>query len=305
MTIEECADIINQLPSSCEIILHGGEPLLDEKMVISAIQAFRKVANGRKLSLQTNGVINNKMRLILLKNKDILRIGISIDGASEQNILRRDSNGKPVFKSVDDTISFFEENNINIKCIATVNAINIHSPIAMMEYFMSHKNITQVRFNPCFDMHGNRLADYAISPNEFLQFLCAVTDYWIEKRVYKIKRVDPLQSEVENALYDSKSYCLNCCKFISIYPNKKYTLCDALGMELFEADSLSNIFDLAEQHFNNTTTNPCNSCMEVTNCGGGCTAIFRRFKDSNDLIDEYCNYRKELKKLIKNILTNI
>ena len=135
MNENECAEIISQLPATCEIILHGGEPLLDENTVMSAIKSFRKKSTGRKLSLQTNGYLNDKMKQILLENADILRIGISIDGNFEQNIMRKDRLGNSVFHHVDSTISFFEKNNIDIKCISTVNSANVHSATDMMEYF--------------------------------------------------------------------------------------------------------------------------------------------------------------------------
>lgn len=303
MTAKECADIISRLPSSCEIILHGGEPLLNDELVVSAIRAFRANAKGRKLSVQTNGVIGERMKQILLENKDILKIGISIDGASEQNIMRKDHSGMPVFRLVDDTIAFFEENDIDIKCIATINSVNVNFPLDMVNYFMSHKNITQVRFNPCFDMEREHLAPHAVSPADFLSFMRVVANYWVEKRIYKIKRIDPLQSELEAILNTSNEHYMNCCKFVSVYPDQKYTICDAFGIELFHSSELSDIFSDARQSFCNKIKTPCNDCVEQNNCTGGCAAIFGRFNQSHELTAEYCDYRKGIKQLIKSLVS--
>src|SRR5699024_1961520 len=125
MSLSECSKIISELPTSCDIILHGGEPLLDIDLFRAALSAFKKKNSSRKLSIQTNGCINDDVKALLLENRDILHIGISIDGPAEDNALRLDPLGNPIFLDTDRTIRFFEENGIPIKCISTINAINI------------------------------------------------------------------------------------------------------------------------------------------------------------------------------------
>lgn len=305
MCSEECEAVISALPSSCEIILHGGEPLLDFNTVSAAITAFRNKRTGHRLSIQTNGCIDSDMQQLLLNNSDILKIGISIDGPGEQDSLRVDYNNNSSFQRVDETISFFEQHNIPIKCIATVHSANVHDPIGALQYFMSHKNIKQVRFNPCFDMNGKVLADYSIRPAQFLEYLLKITEYWITYRVYKCARIDPIQAEFEAVLQPVKQPCINCCKFISIYPQGQSTICDALGAESFESNTLSEIFEDAEHRFHETLVSPCRNCVNFLDCGGGCIAIFRRFKGLEMLTQEYCDYRKKLKQFIRNIMSDL
>ncbi len=302
MCSKECKDIILALPAACDIILHGGEPLLNRDTVSKTISAFREKGMKSKLSIQTNGIIDAEMKQLLLENSDILKIGISIDGPNELNKLRVDYHNNPVFKQVDETISFFSQHDIQIKCIATVNVANVHDPIGALEYFLSHKNIRQVRFNPCFDMGDGGLADYAIRPLQFLEYIIKLADYWIRHRTYKMVRIDPIQSEIEAVLSQVTHPYINCCKFISVYPNGESTICDALGVETFGYSSISKIFTDAEGKYMDILNFPCENCKDFVDCGGGCVAIFRRFSGSDELIQEYCNYRRKLKQHIKNIL---
>ena len=305
MCSEECRDVIAALPISCDIILHGGEPLLDREAVNMAISAFRKKKTGRRLSIQTNGCIDSDMKQLLLENSDILKIGISIDGPNEQNRLRVDNYNNPVFQQIDETISFFEKHNIDIKCIATVNTANVADPIVTLEYFLSHRNIKQVRFNPCFDMNGESLADYAIKPLQFLDYILKITEYWIKHKIYKIIRIDPIQAEFEAALRPLTKPKINCHKFISIYPNGQSTICDALGTEVFEYGEVSKIFLDAEQRFNNTLVPPCQTCKDYLECGGGCVAMFRRFNGIEVLTEDYCQYRKRLKQYVRGVMSEL
>ncbi len=305
MCSKECDKIISLLPSSCDIILHGGEPLLDINNVNTAISAFRRKSNGHKLSIQTNGYIGQDIKQLLIENRDILRIGISTDGPREQNSLRRRYDNESVFDTVDETISFFEQHNVDIKCIATVNSISLSDPTGTLKYFISHKNIKQVRFNPCFDVSGGALATYSILPSQFLEYLLKITEYWIHNRVYKNVRIDPIQAEFEAAIRPVVKPHTNCCKFVSVYPGGQSTICDALGIKDFKPHSFSTIFEDAEGAFRDELQSPCMTCSEFLDCGGGCIAIFKRFKESKDLMQDYCNYRKKLKQYIKCIVTEL
>lgn len=302
MNFEECKNIVSELPTSCDILLHGGEPLLDYNTVNAVISTFRTKKTGNRLSIQTNGCIDYHMKQLLLDNSDILRIGISIDGDDVQNSLRVDYQDNPVFQQVDETISFFEQHGIPIKCIATVNSTNMDNPIGALEYFLSHKNIKQIRFNPCFDVNEEGLATYSIRPLHFLKYILKIIEYWIAHGVYKTIRIDPIQAEFEAILKPATQAYVNCCKFVSIYPKGRATICDALGTETFQPVEVSKIFVDAEQRFHDILVGPCGDCKDFLNCGGGCIAIFRRFDGIEDLRQEYCDYRMRLKQYIRSVM---
>lgn len=305
MSLSECSKIISELPTSCDIILHGGEPLLDIDLFRAALSAFKKKNSSRKLSIQTNGCINDDVKALLLENRDILHIGISIDGPAEDNALRLDPLGNPIFLDTDRTIRFFEENGIPIKCISTINAININHPIEILSYFISHKNIMQIRFNPCFDVCENLLSQYSITPSQFFDFITKISSCWLENNLYRRIRVDPIQAEIENLLYSGVNDSfrgLSCYKFVSLYPGNRATLCDALGIDEFGFSNYSDIFQSAYLHFSESRTLPCMQCPDSEFCDGGCPAIFSRFNFSPDLIREYCNYRKSFRRYIMSLI---
>ena len=323
---EELSRLFKELPNDTEIILHGGEPLLDLDYTKEVISLFRIIRPLKKLSIQTNGCISEDMRQLIFDNKDILKIGVSIDGPGPLNVLRSDAQNKSTFERTDDTIRFFKENDIDIKCIVTVNAINVNYPIDVLNYFLGYPNIKQIRFNPCFDMSGDELAMYAIRPSEFLNFLFEIQKVWIKDKLYRTIRIDPLQAVLEDELsnqmsanennnrksvsnsipsnYNEKNQGerINCCQFISVYPNRKYTICDALGVEIFDAIELSGVFSQADKVFGQSLKRPCEECVLFKGCGGGCIAIFRRFKNSRDLISDYCSYRRTLRMMIRNLV---
>lgn len=322
----EVKELFQSLPNNAEIILHGGEPLLDANYIKETVALFRKYRPSSKLSLQTNGCISEDMKQLIIDNSDILMIGVSIDGPAPLNIFRTDRYNNPSFSMSDNTIRFFQDNGISIKCIVTINAVNVQYPTTVLDYFLGYRNIKQIRFNPCFDVLGNELTSYAVKPRQFLEFLLEIEKMWLEKKLYRSVRIDPLQSELEavlaqqNSLSRSKnieSTCKDtmqylggvrslkhacCCKFVSIYPNHKYTICDALGAEEFSDVFITDVFDQAERTFLNSLHRPCDSCEYFNDCGGGCVAIFRKFKDSKELVDDYCIYRREIKKQIRSLI---
>ena len=154
-------------------------------------------------------------------------------------------------------------------------------------------------------MNGEKLADYAIRPLQFLDYILKITEYWIKHGIYKIIRLDPVQAEFEAVLRPLSEPKINCHKFVSIYPNRQSTICDALGVESFEYGAISKIFSDAEQRFYNRLVTPCQTCKDYLDCGGGCVAMFRRFDGVEILTEEYCQYRKGLKQYIRKVMSEL
>jgi uncharacterized protein len=296
--LDQIKIIFNHLPFDSAIILHGGEPLLDLEYFKEVFFLFKKRNFKYKLSLQTNGVLNFETIDFLCENCGDINIGISIDGPEQQNLFRVDYSNNQIFDKVVQTIHIFEERGVNIKCIVTINAISVRQPDEILDFFLSFKNIKQLKFNPCFDSTNGKLNVYAINPMNFLKFLRILSYRWIHNHLYRRIHIDPLQSLAEKIMNENVfHYKYSCNNYISIYSDGKCTPCDALGDECFFVNNYSDIFTLNNQ--NDISTFKCISCSDYQICGGGCKAILLRFKENSRLLNEYCQYRKDLTNLIR------
>lgn len=300
MSLEYVRDIFENIPKDTSIILHGGEPLLDASYIESIIKLFCDIRN-QKLFIQTNGFIDNEMLRVLVKYKNVINIGISIDGPGEQSSFRKQKNGDTVFDCVNATIDSLCSQDIRVKCIATIHKMNVLNPELFLEYFLSKKNVTQLRINPCFDVTAEGLADYAITPSQFYLFLKEILSLWISKSLFNRIRIDPIQASIEQILSNSGASHRNCSKFVSIYANNMCTLCDSLGDISFVAHGWDSIFDQVDSLRKELVKDTCRNCSCSFSCNGGCIGIFNRFLPWKDLALDYCNYRKDFLTLIKNL----
>src|SRR5665213_2017638 len=79
---EECLAIVNNLPDKVDrIILSGGEPLAEKKLLYRILDALKEKFNGEtQVMLQTNGDLLNEDILDTLVEKGVTRIDLaSID----------------------------------------------------------------------------------------------------------------------------------------------------------------------------------------------------------------------------------
>lgn len=303
---EECRNIILNAPEGSALILHGGEPTLDIELLNEAFMSYRKRSDKQyKLGIQTNGYISNAIQDLIINNADILNIGISMDGPGQLDAYRISDNGSYTCSKVDMTLRNLEAAKIPIKIISTINAVNISHYKDIIEYFTSYENITMIRINPCFDVINNDIAYYAVSPEEFLEFLKKSTDYWIRNKLYQRIRLDPIQAEVE-AQINHQTWHRNCTRFVSVYPGGFYTICDAWGMKGFNTLKIEKAYTNAKEFENSLmSTDICTCCKRRNVCSGGCPAIINRFINNSSLLNEYCNYRIGFKKYISSMIKNM
>lgn len=294
--IESC---FKQIPDDVEIILHGGEPLLNSEYIEQVILLHHKFRAG-KLGIQSNGCFSAKMLDVLIKHKDKLKLGISLDGNCTQNIFRVDTRGNETFSRVDRLLDCLTYNNLSIKCIATITSANVKTPNELLTYILSKRCITQLRVNPCFDVSNNEMSQYAITPTQFYDFLEKITVQWIETKGFLHLRLDPIQAALENK--QPKSKCSKCWQFVSLYPNGICTLCDALGDKSFHCNDITTVFVEAKHFFENQhDIRYCSTCQHNKNCEEGCIAILNRLSNNPLLIEQYCQYKKKIFALINNL----
>lgn len=309
MTLEHVTQIFAQLPRQTEIILHGGEPMIVQPALLERIfELHKEFGYERKISVQTNGVISRETLDILISNIERCNIGISLDGPGECNNFRRGKGGAAVLDTVIGTLHSLQENDVAVKCIATINAVSVQRPKELLTFFLGFPNVKQLRLNPCYDVIDGRLADYAIRPARFSKFLQEVFHTWLKEGIYRRLRIDPLQAIIEDITRGKSTEAverINCGKFVSIYADGMCTICDAFGDEVFEVDDYGAIFEKVSELLAKKGVCRCYNCQKILECGGGCPAIESRFEKDKGLQKEYCHCRCEINEMIRNTVSNI
>jgi len=286
MSLDIIRELFLSLSADVDVILHGGEPLLDLKLAKEVIDLHYEL-RGKRVGIQTNGYCSLHTLEMLSAVSEKIKLGVSIDGPEHCNVYRRTATGLPAFPAIARFLEYAKNSNISVKCISTINNVNVGCPIEVLDYFASQEAVTSLRLNPCFDVSGNGLAKYAVRPRSFLEFVKSATQYWFDSQYYRKFKLEPvlgaLQSQIPLEEVNSK---LPCAKYVSLYPNEVCTLCDVLGNEPVKR----GIGDLFVLHEGEDGARECSSCANRMRCSG-CPGILRRFAKNNELKAEYCEYR--------------
>lgn len=288
MSLDVVRKLFLSLPNDADVILHGGEPLLDLILAKEVIDLHYEL-RGKRIGIQTNGCCPAGTIEMLSAVSDKIKLGVSIDGPENCNLYRKTGKGHPAFAVVDSFLEHARSRNIPVKCISTINNVNVQFPIQVLDYFSTKEAVVSLRINPCFDVRDNGLANYAVHPLRFLWFLKAATSHWLESKYYRNFKLEPILSALQSRFSpDEINGNLPCAKYVSFYPDGVCTLCDVLGNDTVERD-LGNLF----AHQNDAVPpSDCLSCINRVRCSG-CPGILRRFAKNKELKAEYCEYRKE------------
>ncbi|WP_042199109.1 radical SAM/SPASM domain-containing protein [Paenibacillus camerounensis] len=177
---------ISQIPENCEgnIILFGGEPLLNKKLMYFIIDygraLSRKYGNQIIFDIFTNGTLIDEGIAELMNSGKDIRILLSLDGPPEINNQYRFGRGKlQVSTQVEKRVKLIEHylsDRVVLRC--TVADVE-HNLIDRIKYFVS-LGFRNIVFDPAF---GDNLP--GIPPTDqiyqsILEQLPAVTDYLVE-----------------------------------------------------------------------------------------------------------------------------
>lgn len=278
--------IFCSLSRDADVILHGGEPLLDWKLAKDVIDLHYEL-RGKRIGIQTNGYCSTEVLEMLGSVADKIKLGVSVDGPEHCNIYRKTKMGGPVFTAVVQFLEYAGKIGIPVKCISTINNVNVLCPSEVLDFFASQDAVASLRVNPCFDVCGDAIAEYAVHPLAYFGFLKAATRHWFESRYFRKFKLEPILSAVQaQHSLEEVNGNLPCSKYLSFYPNNVCTICDVLGNDPVERD-IGNLFAVRD---GDIQSSECSMCVNRTRCSG-CPGILRRFAANKDLKAEYCEYR--------------
>lgn len=300
------------------ILLHGGEPLLIDDYYFGKIVQLIQRNNHLKLAIQTNLYSLSEYKVSALRNLYSFGergIGISLDGPPEINDqLRITKEKKATTYQIVENIKKLREANIPFSILTVVSRINISYPEEIFNFIYSLQPEFW-RLIPCFDMDNEgRLKNYAISPEEYCNFLFEIFKILIRKKKLSRFPVDPLISIALRILGKKVLFCEyseeKCEQFLTINGNKQCFLCDAWygNSAVFVGKwspnyILSSLQPSSYKKIKEILLKDCQSCKYKNLCTGGCLARRWEFKlHSPSLYEEYCKSRIKLSLLIKEFL---
>ena len=300
------------------ILLHGGEPLLIDDLSFGKIVQIIQHNNYLKLAIQTNLYQLSDYKVSVLKSLYSFGergIGISLDGPPEINdtvriTKRREGTTYRIVKN----IKKLRDADIPFSILTVVSRANINYPEKVFN-FINSLQPEFWRLIPCFDIdYQGDLKDYAISPEEYSDFLFEIFKLLIKKKKLSKLPVDPIISITLRILGKQTLFCEyseeKCEQFLTIDGNKQCFLCDAwygnpiVFLGAWSINYASQLLQpLPYKRVKDILLRDCQSCRYKDLCMGGCLARRWEFRlYSPHLYKEYCKSRIRLSLLIKEFL---
>lgn len=307
--MKKIENILNRLPRDIAIIFHGGEPsLIGKENILQLALLIKKLGFSVLPSIQTNGFLGDDWVDFFGMYKDILRISVSIDGDKWCNAYRKNKNNDPikVFNVVDEFLNKLDSKGIEFRCIATINNLSWDKGEMIINYFSKFEHLTFLRLNPCFDIDGNGIKAWAITPSQYLECLVHAFDRMVELGMYNKVKVDPFMDIISCLNVDDRKFDFKCNKFSSIFPDGTITSCDAMREIEQDVEICEEMFDeFIQPSYVDTCMKMCEGCEDLLLCRGGCPPLINRYKEFNpELIKDYCNYRVQIRKYILKVIKN-
>jgi uncharacterized protein len=326
-TVTRLLTLAEGRPLSLE--LHGGEPLLyGLKQTRALLAVLREYPGKISLSIQTNATMVDEAWLDMFAEEwPDIDIGFSLDGDAEANGNRVDYRDRNTTDQVERALSLAAHRRLNVGVISTVTSDVVRRPADVLDFFAGFEAIRVVKFSPCFDFNvrpkhlspgnkdslllldtgGEGHAGWAITPNEFADFLLDAYDHWRSAGLYRRFLVEPFTSVLRTIAGTSSKFChfseSKCAFVMTLYPDGSLGSCDELGMDdalLGNVYSLASLNDVVDMRTNSVLKSSldnllmkCTTCDYQTTCGGGCLATRRRYLGSS-YYDDYCDYRIRL-----------
>lgn len=246
-------------PKHISYVFHGGEPTLlpteyYEKFIWLTEQ-FKLTGQCIDFSMQTNGTLLDAKWVEFLEKNNI-SIGISLDGPSEINDLRRlDKKGRPTTEKVLRSIDLINKTHIKYGVLIVVDdSIFNFGPDRLLEFFIKNnvKNIgilNQIPEN--IELSHGIIEKTFISFEKYIDFMTDLfIKWWSSYRDdISIREFDDLLRPFEKKTAPELCYFKGNCigKYITIDPNGDVSACDKfINLEKYFYGNLHNSANLVD-----------------------------------------------------------
>lgn len=293
--------IKNEVP---KLVLYGGEPLLNKKVIKFIIKDVRKNIKNKRIPftniiLITNGSLLNDNIIKFLKKNKVL-IAVSLDGPKNINDKNRlYVNGESTYDDTVRAISLLNRNNIKPTLSCTINQGNVKKLNEIIPWMIKNFEIDSLGLNlfsggDCSNKVIKRLSND--SAKEIIKVFRLCREYGIYEDTV-LRQMKAFVEENPNIYY-----CAATGREISVDPDGNLATCPAfLNTKLFPINVDQNLKVEDRIEFKKWVkrspilNKKCYKCIALGVCGGGCA--FNSYKNHNNIYELdtfFCNYAKNI-----------
>ncbi len=301
------SDFLSQGFYNSSFAWQGGEPALMGLDFYKRAVEFQKkyAADGTVISnaFQTNATLLDESWCKFFHEYNFL-LGISLDGPKEfHNHYRRDFSQGHTFDKVINAIKLCREYKTQFNIIVLLNDKNVKHPDKLFDFFIENK-FQYLQFIPCVerDAQTGKIADFAVSGQDFGNFMCRIFERWKQYGVTKvsIRLFDSIMNYYMQNNHTDCTFKRSCDDYIVIEHNGDAYCCDFF---VDEDTRLGNIMQTAIKDLFNSPVkknfakrkkelcNKCFVCHYSDICRGGCLkdriVLDRNFSNPSYLCEGY------------------
>jgi radical SAM protein with 4Fe4S-binding SPASM domain len=298
LTKEEILNIIDEM---CvmgveRLGITGGEPFCDENLFTYIEYAKTRIP---VISIATNGYLINEEIVKRLKENDVNKIAISLDGMKDYHDAFRGNN--EAYDHVVRAIDLLSESGMEIKVRSVLTKYNVDSILKLMD-ITNNLNIKRHEILPVCPI-GRASNSLILSREEYKKFLITaiekIRSFQRPNITFQLKPVfyqeDLFQNVDECCKEKSLTYkCDALDTSLEISSNGDVLGCSFVRIPVgnIKFNSLSDIWNSKEaiklhhQIFNHNKEGECTNCKDNEKCNGGCYAN-RLYGDGGER-DVYC-----------------
>ncbi len=290
-----------------QIILYGGEPLINFDTLKFSLQYITRLRNAGELpestaiTINTNGTLINQEIINTLKLVDNLNVAISIDGPKDLNdFYRKYHSGKGTYEDIIRNVQLLEANGIKAGLCCTITEKNVENLTEIAKWFVDRFNVKSFGFNIMIESkHANTArGDSQNYASLAAQKMIECFRYFREIGVHEDRMMRKVEAFTEGYIYFYD--CGGCGQQLVISPSGMIGVCQGYwGTKKFfvEPEEEFNpyqhpIWDLW-RHRSPLFMRQCRDCIGLSLCGGGCPySADMRNGDIWELDEIFCIHAK-------------
>ena len=293
------------------MLLHGGEPLLNFKMMKEFVAYCKKYGRNVFLSIQTNAALVNDEIAEFLKENQIV-VGVSIDGPARfQNATRPLQNGKGSFEQVMRGIRCLQKHDVPFGALSVMTSDVAENVDEILDFFLSN-DIYSFSFIPLMKVgRGGNDSSLYVSGEQIFQAYKKVFQRVVENNTHSDKKIQErtlahMALSVfanENTFMCTQTPCGAGRRVLGFSNNGDIFICDD-----FIGDPEYNIGNVNEAPIDEILAKSsvvaktlcrskdsmkrCKDCVWKVLCGGVCHSVDHYSANDGELENEICIFNK-------------
>lgn len=280
----------------------GGEPTLAGLDFFQSLVEFQKRFGRRgqvvSNSIQTNGTLLTSEWCELFRSYHFL-VGISLDGPEDvHDAYRLNKAGHGTWKAVMDGVALLQQEQVEFNVLTVVSQSNVRRAVETYHFFRG-LGLEYLQFIPLVEfLPDGQSEPFAISGEEYGQFLCDLFDaWWPERRTVRIRYFDNIAEALAGQKPGTCTMHQSCDSYAVVEHNGDVYPCDFFvernwRLGSIHADSWPELARRARRsQFATKKQLPhaeCSACEFHSICQGGCPSNRQARRNHFEDLDPLC-----------------